>query len=355
MKMKLPFFRRVKHAFQSWFYRQKWHEMLFAFFGQERIPETRWVYVEITNVCNLECKFCAYPKVSKAAAPRIISLDDFKARISMATAAGIRHIGLTPTVGDVFVDQHIFEKLAYLESNNEVSSYRVTTNLILPNRQQVSDLISLKKLDILGVSVYGHTAELFKQIAGGNKNGWNRLLSNLQGLLEVDELRQRISVGLRTVVDYSGVETDLSDMSQMLRQLDEKHPSVTVDCNKWYDNWAGLVSQADVEGINIVIPEEKEIKKNGPCSLIFHKNLITSDGEVLACACRDIKGELTLGNCTTASLQSILSTENSKFRFLIERQRRNEFDDVCKSCTAYKSIYAQSQQGVPLKEWLSTH
>lgn len=323
-------------------------------FQSARLPLQRWIYIEVTRVCNLKCKFCAYPKVAAQGSREVLGQSDFAKRITQAVAAGFSRIGLTPTVGDVFVDKGFMSKLQYLEDAEDVDAYRFTTNLILPNQNDVMKLFSLRKLQILGISVYGHNEETFRQLTKANVNAYQRLLKNLEVLSEIDTLKFRVSVGLRTTKSFIGIYQDNSAMSIMLRNLIKRHANVTVNCNEWYDNWGGLISQKDVEGIDIEIPSESEVPKAGVCSLIFHKNLVAANGDVIACACRDVHGELKIGNSNRGGLSDILSSNNKTLVALVKRQEAGDFPSVCRSCTAYSSIYAQSNQhGFRLSDWLN--
>jgi sulfatase maturation enzyme AslB (radical SAM superfamily) len=319
--------------------------------GKERIPNQRWLYVEITNVCNLKCRFCAYPKVEKSISRKITSQQDFVHNIRQAQIAGIDHFGLTPTIGDVFVDRKFTDKLEFLERDHGVVAYRFTTNLILPSAAVVKTLFSLRKLQILGISVYGHNEETFRLMTGGNANAYARLLKNLHTLLDADEVTPRINIGLRTRSTFPGVAYSDSTLSNMIYAICKKHKNVEVDANQWYDNWAGMISADDVSGLDIHVPEETEMPKIGPCNFLFHKNLLTTDGDVLACACRDVNRELKIGNVSDHGLDTILSDRNPALQKMIDEQMTGDFGDVCKSCTAYQSIYDVRRTGISLKDW----
>ena len=70
----------------------------------------------------------------------------FRDVIEQAVAMGYDRFGLTPITGDIFVDKHVFEKLAWLESHPKVREFHFYTNFILPDREGIHMLAALKKL-----------------------------------------------------------------------------------------------------------------------------------------------------------------------------------------------------------------
>ena len=303
------------------------------------IPETRWLYIEITSTCNLNCRFCAYPKVKSSLPKDILSTNEFEERVNAAVEAGITHFGLTPTVGDVFVDPHFVDKLDFLEQHRDVRAYRFTTNLILPSPQQLEYVLSMKKLDILGISIYGHTEKLFSSFAKGNANAYRRLTHNLKVVRDANDLPNSINIGLRTEEAMPGYYPGQSHLVDLLIAIGTKHNNVNLSLNKWYDNWAGIITQDDVNDLGISVPPESQTPKYGPCNLLFHKNMVTVDGRILGCACRDVRGELEIGNIDKDRLADVLDPSTSKLATIISQQNSNIFNQVCHSCTAYKSIY----------------
>ena len=93
----------------------------------EFIPNPKeHIYIETTNICNLGCKFCAYSKAStkKTSMPN----EKFFEIINNATELGYDTFGLTPIVGEVFVDKNFLKKLNFLENHKKVKNYHFFTN-----------------------------------------------------------------------------------------------------------------------------------------------------------------------------------------------------------------------------------
>jgi hypothetical protein len=64
-------------------------------------------------------------------------------------AIGYRKFGLTPSTSDIFMDHHIFRKLAFLDDYPGVEAYSFYTNFTIPKPKDVDSLIACRKLSDL--------------------------------------------------------------------------------------------------------------------------------------------------------------------------------------------------------------
>jgi radical SAM protein with 4Fe4S-binding SPASM domain len=102
---------------------------------------------------------------------------------------------------------------------------------------------------------------------------------------------------------------------------------------KWrVDNWGGLVSKVG-GGLWLMGPP----RHKGPCALLYDSSvLVLPDGRVTPCHCRDLEGELHIGNVMQNSLEDIWSGDLlSKLR---EEQGKGIFGSPCGRCSAYTPI-----------------
>ena len=88
------------------------------------------------------------------------------------------------------------------------------------------------------------------------------------------------------------------------------------------------------------------VKKDGPCSNIFSRPQILSDGTVTACACRDVNATLKLGSIYDDPLSYIISSKNPAFSKLVKSMDKGVFPDICRDCTAYRSLYSPGGKGL---------
>ena len=303
------------------------------------IPNPReHLYVEVSNICNLRCRFCAYSKSLKNK-KLIMSNEMFFNTINKAINFGYDTFGLTPIVGEVFVDKNFIDKIKFLENHPKVKNYSFFTNFTLANEYIIDELIKTKKLKELYISLYGHDLDSFINITRSNKKMYNNLITNLNYLLKVSKkINFNLSFGLRTLRSFKSLENCNSDLCKVVKNI-IKITKSPIQILKSFNTWGGLISKEDVKGIDMIINDPSDFYKNGACSLIFYKNQVMVNGIINACACRDIDATLKIGDLNTQSFDEIYSIKNIDYINLIKSQEKGNFNLICKYCDFYRSIY----------------
>lgn len=314
------------------------------FLGIQKIP---YIYdhinIETTSRCNLKCKFCAYDKRDLEIYPiETMDMELFKDIVSQSLDLGYKKIGLTPTTGDIYMDKSISEKIKFLENLNRYDGYFFYTNFIPIKKNQIEELFYKNKLISFGISIYGHDLETFKKFSGGTINAYNKMIENLiflEKILGEKDQTFEISISQRTEKDFN-LQRNHSDLSNIIKKILKKN-KVIYEANSEFNNWGGIIKIDDVKNLNIDL-NSTETSKIGSCSLIYSRLIIGANGLVNACACRDANYSLRLGNVKTEKIKDIISLKNKKYKDLIDRQEKNDFPEVCKSCDFYRSIYQKN-------------
>lgn len=325
--------------------------------NRELIPRQRQMLcIETTSICNLECRFCAYPKKQS---PKVtMSNEFFFDCIEQAVELGLRHYQLTPCTGDVFMDRRLFSKLDFLEQHEGVNGYEFFTNFTLPAEEDIKRLLGLQKLKHVTLSIYGHDLQSFTAITLGKEKVYRRLITNLETLLPLLEQRKfHLEIGFRSTRDVPrGTPSDLLALLSSYRDA-----GVRVRTSRVYNNWGGMVTQDDVAGLAMDITGGDATYKKGACSLLFTHLQVMATGIVNGCACRDVDATLRIGDLNENRLGDILSVKNEAYVELIEEQQAGNFRPICESCDFYKSIYhmrsTYRKQGTELqtlKEFMQT-
>lgn len=308
--------------------------------GREFIPvHPDLLNIETSSSCNLKCRFCAYEKKQS---PKMVMNDGFFADvIGQSIGLGYRRFALTPCTGDIFMDHHVFNKLAILERNPEVASYEFFTNFTIPDRDDIERLLQLDKLSHMTISIYGHDADSFRAITKSTDKVYRRLIANLNTLH--DRLGARkfvLEIGFRSTRDAP--RTPSTDLLQALERFAQA--GIKVRTSQVYNNWGGYVTAADVQGLAIDVTGTEQTYKNGACALLFTAVQVMATGIVNGCACRDVDATLRIGDLHQTPLRDIISTRNAAYMALIDAQMLGEFKPVCRSCDFYKSIFHQRAQ-----------
>lgn len=305
-------------------------------------PRSR-LFIEPVSFCNLKCKFCSYPKNLRTRTVMPETL--FRDSVSQAAEMGFETIALTPITGDVFMDKNIIDRLKFIDSS-AIRNHAFYTNFIGADADAIDAVLSLSKLSYLEISIYGHDPQSFENITGRDRVQYDRLIRNLGLLAERYPGKPgtlEIVIGFRTYrsFDYSThPRNGLLDAADRLKAL-----GVYIGTSSYVDNWGGDVTEADVSGIEMDLTDGRMLYKKGPCSLPFDSVQVTATGEVNACACRDPRGSLTIGDLNTTPLNEILSSRNSKWMGIIEDHEKGRFNEICRNCGFYQSIYDERRSG----------
>ena len=314
---------------------------------KQQIPDPlNNINIETTSKCNLSCKFCAYDKRDLEKVPlTTMSIENFDEIVNQSLNMGYKNIGLTPTTGDIFMDKDIMKKMDILELKSLLNSYYFYTNFIPIKEENIKKLFHLKKLKSFGISIYGHDEESFKLYSNGSINSYNKLIKNLNFLLycltnlNLDLNGLKIEISQRTKRGFDLGKSE-SELSKILKKL-LANKIVDYSQNSEFNNWGGIVKEEDVKDLNIKL-NDTNLKKIGSCSLIYSRLMIGANGLVNACACRDANFTLAIGDLNKNKLNEIINIKNQKYKNLIDRQEKNDFPDVCKSCDFYRSIYKKN-------------
>ncbi|MEE2997849.1 MAG: radical SAM protein [Pseudomonadota bacterium] len=308
------------------------------FLGRTFVPPPyRRLFIETVSFCNLECKFCTYPKHLH---PRGVMEDElFRQGIDQAAALGIDEIALTPINGEVFMDRNILERWQYIEDSS-IKSHVFYTNFIGADETMILALLSMKKCRFIEISLYGHDLESFSKITGRSEIQFNRLIENLRILKRhLDRKRPglEIVIAFRTYRTFrlNGAASD--GLLGIVNRLGAA--GVHISVSSTVDNWGGDVTKDDISGIQMNLTEGRHLYRKGPCGLPFDSVQVTASGQVNACACRDPRGTLRLGDLRSEPLADILSPLNKRWLKIVEDHEAGHFNDVCRSCGFYNSIY----------------
>jgi hypothetical protein len=306
--------------------------------GREFVPVDLGAFnIETTSVCNLKCRFCAY---EKKGSPKVTMSDETFGRVvEQALGLGFDRFHLTPCTGDVFMDRHLFEKLAFLEAHPGVRGYHFFSNLTIPTRDQLLRLANLRKFERMTISVYGHDEASFVAITKSSPKIYRRLLANLATVLEHRARWPfRLSIGHRSSFDAPAAEA--TDLMRMLARFEAAGVAVNAS-HGMYNNWGGYVTQADVAGLDMRVAPADDAVKSGACVKLFDSVQVMATGVVNACACRDVDATLAIGHVDARPLAEIISAHNAEYRRIIDEQQAGRFRPVCASCDFYRSIYHQ--------------
>jgi hypothetical protein len=287
-----------------------------------------------STICNLRCRFCPYRQ--NTLKREIIEQDLFCDAVEQACDLGFDAFGLTPVIGEAFVDPAFGRKVSFLEEHGSVKRYWLTSNFTVACSDFIDSLPGLQKLSYLSISVYGHDEESFSQIAGAGPEVWQGLLRNLRRLADVlppTPARTRLRVRSKAGITREAFCFELRDVIDRLVAK-----NVVIEMPTHYYNWGGLIQDEDLKVLETPMTS-LATERRGPCSMLLFNNVVLPDGRISACACRDSQGLLIIGDLKRQSLRTIYSTGNSAYMRLIGSQEQGEYGDLCGKCNMFRSTH----------------
>lgn len=277
------------------------------------------IYIEITNICNLSCRFC--PKTKREY--KFMDINEFEKilhEIKPYTDYIFFHLMGEPLLND---NISTFLDLAY-EKGFKVN---LTTNGTLINKRR-DILLNSKALRQVNFSLHSFEAndneidfyEYINNIISFVKEA--KKDTNIISALRLWNFNSSLLQGDNKLNDdiVNIIKSEFSYEGDLISELD-KNNSVKVS-DRIYINGAEKFSWPDIN-----LPE---ISDEGFCYGLRSHIGILVDGTVVPC-CLDSEGNIPLGNIFENSFKNILSSDKAKNMFNGFSQRK-KVEKLCRTC-----------------------
>jgi len=315
--------RSIGRAFKPWY-------------GME--SKTPLLTVEVTNICNSNCRFCAYQYQNNFRSGKGNMSDVLFNRVLQDYEnMGGNFVGFTPFSGEPLLDPGIIRKISKANSLGMWTGF--FTNGIRLNHIDVESLI-ISGINAIGVSTAPFERSMY-ELLYRNKH-YDDVLHGVEKLLVArNKVRPDFPISI-TIRSHISMRDALAqnDFQRIIAPLltSEDHKVLVVQF-RGYDTWGGQIKSDDMVGMMrlALIP----LIKKRPCSWMWGL-YVTWNGQVRACSCRfaetehkDGKDDLYLGNIQDSSLSDIWT--GKELKFLRRRFEKGDIPLLCKHCTMYRS------------------
>jgi len=286
------------------------------------------VAIEVTNLCNADCSFCAYRYQQRSVG--IMSNATFHTFLEKYIAYGGGELKFTPLVGDPLLDKSLIEKIEYARRFKEITHIYTYTNAIGFQHFDIERFLN-SGINEIQISTCIGNQEMYKRIFGVNK--YHVVINNIEKLLTLNNsLGKKVTIGLSIRGDKPYEKIWNSPDYIRIAQL---YGSAIPILDDAYDSWSGMIKKEDLP-IGQGWRKVSNKKKYEPCSLLYKGLLVLGDGEVNACWTRDMEATLLVGNIHNESIDDIWKGE--KLRSLRENWEQGNLPEVCKKCNQYTSL-----------------
>lgn len=277
------------------------------------------VYIEISNICNLQCSFCPPVKREK----QILSVTDFE-KILKQVAPLTEQICLH-LMGEPLVHPHFNEIIKVCEQHN--IKVELTTNGM--DIKKYTDVI----LGSPCIRQVNFSIQCFKDNFP-KKNLRDYLRDVLSFSVLTNQLRPEVYINLR-LWNVGDSLDDNEDIFLFVEDFFKLKINRTVDVGsiKSKKIWNKLSLHFDSR-FEWPSTDSPLVGTKGTCHALKGHIGILADGTVVPC-CLDKEGKIPLGNCLTKSLNSILtSTRAIEMRDGFNKGTLTE--SLCQHCSYIK-------------------
>lgn len=250
----------------------------------ENPPFPHNMLVELTNMCNHKCIFCAHEKMYRK--KMNCNKEKMIRIITEAYEAGTREIGFYLT-GEPFIN---LDLEFYVEQCHKIGFeyIYITTNGALATKERVKRLGELG-LSSLKFSLNAATRETYKKIHG--KDDFDLVIKNLEDIMELKKLGQ---INFPLFASFVTVKLNQSEIELYKNMM-----------SKYFDDI--LIVDAYNQGGNMPELNEGLIVDDftggikAPCSMLFNRIHITCEGYLNAC-CVDFNNMMAVADLNKVSL-----------------------------------------------------
>lgn len=280
------------------------------------------VYIEITNMCNLNCSFCS--KTSRA--DRFMKVEEFEKvvkEVSSYTNLIALHVK-----GEPLLHPNLKEILDITEKYN--LKVNITTNATLLSKK-IEVILNSNSIRQINISL--HSAEQ-------NNVDEEKYLENV--FESVDKIHQNTNI----IISYrlwNLEKIENNDINKnVLIKLGEKYDIQNIfekaKKNDFIELDKNIFLNQDIEfewpDINGDI-----IAKTGKCYGLRNQIAILSNGDVVPC-CLDANSNIFLGNIFNTSLKDIIESDRAK-AIILGFERQELVEDLCQRCGFIKTKFSK--------------
>lgn len=275
------------------------------------------VYIEITNVCNLNCSFCIKDNRKK----REMSIDEFETilkKIDKYTNYIYLHVK-----GEPLIHNNLDKILSLANKYNKYVN--ITTNGVFL-KEKVDILKKYNNIRQINISLHSEN----------NKTNY------IEDIMEaVDELKN-----IFVVYRFWTLKDNKLD-NRMIKYLENLKDKYNID----NENYNEIINGSNIKiGNNIYISKDKEFEwpnvnnnycnEHGFCYGLKNQIGILVDGTITIC-CLDSFGISNLGNIFNDDMDSIITSDKVK-KIIKGFNDRKVYLDICKHCS-YKERFNKNK------------
>jgi radical SAM protein with 4Fe4S-binding SPASM domain len=284
-------------------------------FTHNKIPRIKFLNLELTNHCNLHCRYCIRRNSNRLGFIEIGILEKLINEINQGEIE-INNLSLYDA-GEPLLHPRLKKILDLIQkakkTNKLFPRVGILTNgtPMLPKMQKL--ILKSEAVDDLGFSIDGGNKKDFEYIRRGAK--WETVIKNAESFINLNN-----HFGKKIKINIISIFNKKPNLSPEFMKL-------TKEVDNWWPvephTWDGSKKFKDLK--------PKGEKTDSFCHFIFENLAIKWDGRVSPC-CNDLNNRGTIGDFKRDSLRDIYFGEPRKF--IISKMARGKRKEIplCKNC-----------------------
>ena len=281
------------------------------------------IVCETVNACNLSCIICAYSVMERA--KKLMDMATFKRVLDCYSEIGGGTLSLTPTVGDIFLDKRLIERLRLLEQYPDITLVSVTTNAVLANHFNDEELAYiLKRLSRVDISVYGLDREEYQEMS--RRDCFDEMVTSVKRIVRLIDDPDKLRMGFRLLKKRSDETIN--------RWIIDNFGIEILFGSCWeYMNWSILDTSKPLPHDANWLPAKTN---SGQCLIPAVALQVFSNGNVSFCHCDDFDNneDLSLGNINQNNFIELYNSEKVKKLYQFEQH----IPQYCKNCSFHQPL-----------------
>lgn len=277
------------------------------------------VYIEITNVCNLNCSFCS-KTTRDSKFMKVSEFEHIAREVKDFTSLIALHVK-----GEPLLHPNLKEILSLCEKNQLKANITTNGTLLLEN---IDIILNSKAIRQINISL--HSAEQ-------NTLNKEEYLKNI--FMAVDQIHKNTGI----IISYR--LWNLKDIKEnkvnkdILEALGEKYNFTNIlevaQKNEFLELDKRIFINQDIE-FEWPSLEKEIISETGKCYGLRNQIAILANGDIVPC-CLDANGDILLGNIFENSLNEVL--ESTKVKEIINGFEKHILkENLCKRCGYIKKF-----------------
>jgi MoaA/NifB/PqqE/SkfB family radical SAM enzyme len=286
--------------------------------------------IETVNTCNNLCLVCAYRDQTRP--KRIMPMAMFEKAVNDYVDLGGGFLSLTPLVGDVLLDRHLIERLAWLRGIPGITELGVTTNGAMAHRFDDAELAEVvNSFSRLSISIYGVDRREYEVMT--KRQTYHQMVEGIRRIVSLST--RPITLEFRLLNSRSKFELFEWLAQEVMQGIDRSQIAAKVRLNSVltdYANW-GIY-----DSLNTPLPADakwfastRQTHKS-QCLIPLFNCMVFSDGNVSFCGCDNFDDvpELRIGNIMQSSLAEMYNSERTDSLWNWEKYGTPAF---CQGCS----------------------